>query len=245
MTDTHTLIHSLKRGLRSSGLTYADVAKELELSEASVKRLFSEKNMSLQRLEAICGMLGWDFSDLSNHALHHQQQIDQLSLEQEQEIAADLLLLIVTVSVINGFSFRDLIEHYAIDEHECVQKLATLDRLNLIELQPGNRIKRRIAQNFRWDPHGPIQAFFTEKVVDDFFNSRFTEQHEKLVVLNGLLSTKSNAELQQKLEVISAHFDDLRKQDAPLSMNEKAGHTLILALRQWRFPVFDKHLRQK
>jgi len=124
MSDSAQLITSLKRALRSKGVTYAQIAKELDLSEASVKRLFADNNMSLQRLERICRMIAWDFNDLATQAQHNRKKLDQLSSEQEQEIASDILLLIIAVSVINGYSFEDIISQYNIDEHECIQGLA-------------------------------------------------------------------------------------------------------------------------
>ena len=64
MEQTHQLIDTLKKELRRVGKTYADVAKELDLSEASVKRLFSERNFSLYRLEKTCTLIGIDMAEL-------------------------------------------------------------------------------------------------------------------------------------------------------------------------------------
>lgn len=50
MAQTKQLIDTLKRALKAQGLSYADVAKELNLSEASVKRLFSQSGFSLAQL---------------------------------------------------------------------------------------------------------------------------------------------------------------------------------------------------
>ena len=51
MPQTNDLLHTLKKLLKRHNKTYVDVAACLQLSEASVKRLFSEQNMSLQRLD--------------------------------------------------------------------------------------------------------------------------------------------------------------------------------------------------
>ena len=53
MSQTDQILTALKKCLRAKGLTYRDVAAALELSEASVKRLFSEQSFSLKRLEEI------------------------------------------------------------------------------------------------------------------------------------------------------------------------------------------------
>src|SRR5438067_8076083 len=59
------LTAALKRCLRSRGMTYAELGKQLRLSEASVKRVFSARSFTLKRMEAICGVLGLDFYELA------------------------------------------------------------------------------------------------------------------------------------------------------------------------------------
>ena len=47
------LIDALKRCLRAQNLTYRELAARIRMSEAAVKRMFSRRAMSLQRLEQI------------------------------------------------------------------------------------------------------------------------------------------------------------------------------------------------
>ncbi len=241
--QTAIIIATLKRELRSQGITYAQVGKTLALSEASIKRLFAEKNFTLQRLEQVCNMLNLEFDDLVVLNRNRQQQLEQLSHEQETQIAADITLLMIALSVINGFSFTDLIRYYQISEHECVQKLAQLDRLKFLELLPNNRIKLRIAPNFHWRTRGPIQAFFKEKVEKDFFNSHFDQDTEKLLVLNGLFSAPSNKRLQDKMEKLALEFNLQMQAENDLSIQQRHGTTMVLALRQWQYSLFKEKMR--
>lgn len=245
MNQSSELIKTLKKQLRASGVTYLDVARELDLSEASVKRLFSEESFTIQRLEKICEMAGLDFSDLVVLTQKSWHQLETLTMEQEKEIANDLVLLMVTVSVINGFSFSDLLNYYKITEHECIQKLAKLDRLGLLELLPGNRIKLRISPNFRWQRNGPIQKFFQSRVEKEFFSSRFEGEREKLLVLNGLFSPASNKLLQEKMEQFSHEFNDLHRRDSALPIGKKFGTTVVFALREWQYNLFADYVRKK
>ena len=64
MTETMLIIQTLKALLKQHNQTYADVARELDLSEASVKRLFSDGHFSLQRLAKICQLINMDIADL-------------------------------------------------------------------------------------------------------------------------------------------------------------------------------------
>ena len=239
MPQISLLIKTLKKELKAQGKTYLDVAELLELSEASVKRLFAEESFSLQRLEAVCHLIGLEITDLVQKMANEQRRISQLNEEQEQEIASDLILMLVTICVINGFSYEDIISRYTIKATECIQKLATLDRLKLIELLPNNRIKLLIAPNFSWLSNGPIQKFFRERVEKEFFSSPFSKDNENLIVLNGLLSKASNAEFQKKMQRLASEFTELVQADFGLPYDQRDGVSVILAIREWQYSFYD------
>lgn len=239
MPQTHQLIDTLKRSLRSQKKTYADVANTLNLSEASVKRLFADKNLSLLRLEQICHMLNMEISDLVQAMNEQVQRIEQLSHEQEEQLCSNRKLLLVTVCALNRWRFEEILAYYTISENELIHCLAQLDRLRIIELLPGNRIKLQISPNFHWIENGPIQRLFRARLQNDFFASNFDQSHEKLTVLNGMLSSKSNAELQKKMQRLAREFDELNNADAGLPLEQRQGMTMVLAVSNWRFGLFD------
>lgn len=245
MAQTSALLATLKKQLKAHGKTYADLAKALELSEASVKRLFAEENFTLHRLECACRFIGLQLEELVALMSKDQPQLRQLSLDQETVIAEDVLLLLITVNVINGYTMADLLDDYAIDQHECIRKLAHLDRLKIIELLPGNRIKLLVSPNFQWRPNGPIQQFFLSHVQREFFTSKFEGEHEKLLVLNGILSKASNLEMQKKIQKLAREFNDLIQTDASLPLSEKFGTTMVMAMRHWQYELFNEYLRGK
>lgn len=245
MEQTQQLIDTLKKELRSAGKTYADVAQQLELSEASVKRLFSERNLSLARLEKIASLIGMDLVELIEAMRRRQKLLTQLTEQQEKEIASDMLLVLVAVSVINGHTLADLLALYDLTEAQCIQKLAKLDRLKILELLPGNRIRMLVAPNFNWRPRGPIEKLFREKVEQDFFNSQFNKDSERLIVLNGVLSSAANAEMQSKIEKLAHEFNELIQRESKVPMSSKFGNTMVIALRQWRYSLFESYSRNK
>ena len=243
MKQTQQLLDTLKQQLRAQGKTYRCLAAHLALSEASVKRLFSERTFTLERLEQACDFIGLDIGELAALSRAAQTRLQALTRAQEAEIAEDTALLLVAISVINGFSFNDLLDYYALSEQECIRKLAHLDRLKLIDLLPGNRFRLRVAPNFSWLADGPIQRFFQLKVQQEFFNSRFNADTENLMVLNGVLSRASNQKLQTLMGKISQEINQLMKDDAALPMADRKGNTLVLALRQWQYPLFKQYMK--
>lgn len=243
MAQTREIIDTLKKALKAQGRTYADVAAAIGLSEASVKRLFARRSFSLARLDQVCQLLGIEISDLIQQMNEQRQSLQQLTVEQEKQLTSDVKLLIVTVCVLNRWTMDDILAWYTISEHECVRHLAKLDRLKIIELLPGNRIKLLVAPNFSWLENGPIQFFFQKKVGQEFFNTRFNRDDECLVVLNGMLSAQSNAEFQRKLRRLAREFDALNNDDAALELEERHGTTLVLAMRGWQYGLFTPFLK--
>ena len=160
MATSAGLVDVLKRELRTRGITYAQVARKLDLSEASVKRMFSRKDFSLKRLDQVCQLAGSEFSDLARALYLEESQISQLTPVQEKEIVSNRKLFLVAVCALNHVGFDQITSIYDVSKAECIQLLARLDRLGFIQLQPNNRIKLLVSRNFAWLPDGPIQRFF-------------------------------------------------------------------------------------
>ena len=81
-----------------------------------------------------------------------------------------------------------------------------------------------MAPNFSWRENGPIQLFFQKKISQEFFNTRFSRDDECLIVLNGMFSSQSNAELQRKLKRLAREFDLLNNDDAALDLAQSKRH---------------------
>ncbi len=150
MAQTSLIIKALKTCLKENNLTYVDVARALELSEASVKRIFSEENISLQRLDTVCRLLNMEICDLTRLAEKQHEEIKELTEEQEAEFVKQPKLLFVAYMLLNDFDFDSIAAYYQVEELEGVQLLAHLDRIKFIDLLPGNRVKLLTSRNFRW-----------------------------------------------------------------------------------------------
>ena len=243
MSQVELLIKSLKAAIKQHGKTYAHIAVSLKLSEASVKRLFSKKDLSLTRLEQICHAIGMTLSELVEMASQASPPISQLTVEQEQELANDHRLLLVTYLALNRLQFAEMTEYYDIDSHELVMLLAKLERLKILQLLPMNRIRLLTSRNFSWRKKGPIQRVYTEQIQRDFFNSTFEDQHENLVFLGGVLSENSLAQLNKRIQEMAHEFDVLAEKDQKLSRELKMSTGMVFAVRPIEFELFKKYKR--
>lgn len=240
MTTSTALVGALKRTLKANGLTYKDVAELLGLSEASVKRLFSEQSFTLARLETLCKALDLTLGDLVRLGETGTPVLSELGEAQERELVSDTRLLLVTVLVVNGWLFEEILMLYDFTEPQLIQNLARLDRLGLIELLPKNRIRLKISPNFAWRKHGPIEHYFSENVKNEFMQSRFDGPGETLSFQVGMLTPSSNAVVRRRLEQVAREFNELNREDLSAPFEERNGCSLILAVREWEPSAFSR-----
>lgn len=238
MAQTSLFISTIKACLKNKGLTYADVAERLDLSEASVKRIFSEENLSLQRLDQICQMMNMELCDLAKIAEQNQHEIQELTEEQEAEFVKQPKLLFVAYMLLNDFTFEEIKKHYNIEELEGIQLLAHLDRIKFIDLLPGNRVKLLTSRNFRWRRNGAIEKLFNQTIRKEFFQSRFSKPDECMKFGSGMVSRSTILIMHQKIEKLVADFNELAQQDASLPYSERIGVSMVGAIRPWEFSLF-------
>ena len=245
MAHSGALVEVLKRELRTRGVTYAQVARKLGLSEASVKRMFSRKDFTLKRLDQVCQLTNADFSDLARTLNREESLIAQLTQEQEKEIASSIKLFLVAVCALNHVTPEQIVEIYDISEAECVQLLLKLDRIGFIRLQPNNRIKLLVSRDFAWLPDGPIQRFFKQHGHGDYVRSRFDQPDEYFVAVNGMLSGSSRAAIVARLKRIAREFSELHNDDVRLPASQRLNMTMLVAIRHWELQSFTELRRKK
>jgi DNA-binding Xre family transcriptional regulator len=237
-------VGALKRALKNRGKTYSDVAAGLDMSEASMKRMFSSNNFTLQRLEAVCHFIDLEFSDLVRLADEAKNRISHLTESQEKELVSNPRLMLVALCARNNWQFEDIIDYYDISETECIGHLAKLDQIKLIELLPGNRFRLLIRPDFRWLSDGPIERFYSEQIQREFFSSAFARPDEERLFLTGALSRNAIEQLLRKLNNLAKEFAELHSEDMSLPMEERNNFGLVLALRPWELGAFSSLKRK-
>ena len=91
MNEISQLIKTLKRRLKIQGMTYRELAAALNLSEASVKRLFASERFTLERIVEIANLLGFTLAELAAEAAVSENRLHTLSEEQEKELVQSAL----------------------------------------------------------------------------------------------------------------------------------------------------------
>ena len=243
MRASDLLTETLKRELKARGLTYAGLADRLGLSEASVKRMFSNRNFDLKRLDAVLAALEIDFAQLAAGLRRDERLISGLAWSQEEEIVADPLLFTVAVCALHLMDFGQITRIYRISDAQCVACLARLDRIGFLRLLPNNRWRLLVSRTFQWIPDGPIARYFRSQA-QDFFDWRFDGPGEAMQVLNVRVSEEARVALLARLQQVLREYSDQHNADARLPLARRHPMSVLVAARPWE-PRFMAGLRRE
>lgn len=231
------LVAELKRTLREQGLTYAQIARSMKLSLPTIKRMFSKEDFTLARFERICELAGCSLTELAARARERSPPVRQLTLAQERQIVSDPRLLLVTWLVMNHQTLQDILRDYSLTEPEVLKAFFQLDRLKVIELQPGNRVRLLISRHFSWRPGGPVQRFIYDRMLRDFLSSSFAAEDEEFWFHGGELSEGSIATLKRALRTAARECTViLDGEKAP--REQRHGTAFVIAMRRWNYSGF-------
>lgn len=236
------LFDGLKMHLKARGLTYADVARALKISEATVKRIFATRNCALERLDAICELLQVDLAELSRGMPRETKLITRLKREQEEELMSDPALLLVAVSALHQMRVDEIVATYALSEAQCVALLLRLERIGILELHEGNRIRLRIARTFSWIPDGPIMRYVRSQT-PDFFEHGFEAPGELMQMISVRVSAGAQVALLRQVEQIAREYSEQHNADARLPLAQRQPVSVLLAVRPWEPALFKRFRR--
>lgn len=243
MTPSTWILDALRSSLKADGISYAELARRLDVSYASVKRWMSTGQFSLAQLDAILQASGIEWSRIAGAGRSEEHLIDRLSWEQEARLVADPELLLVALAAMNHLGVAEITAGYRLDEARCVHQLLTLDRMGFLELLPGNRIRMRVARTFAWIRGGPIERHFRSCVADFFDADTSGDESEALSVTSGMLSPASIAWLGERIRQLGQDVTRMHHRDAAVPYAEKSLFTVLAAGRPWE-PASMRALRR-
>jgi DNA-binding Xre family transcriptional regulator len=238
MSTTADLVLVLKKELKSAQMTYADLARALNMAESSVKRMLAKGDMPLSRIDAICRALKLDFAELARRVADAQPLLKEMTQEQEKAVVADKKLLLCAICVLSQWTLEQITSHYRLSEAEGIKYFVQLDRIGIIELRPLNRYRLKLAKTFRWRAHGPVMNYFRENAVLDYFAGGFDGPGEGVLLVHGSVSRSVASSFLERMQRVAQDFAQQHQADQKLREKDREGYTLLLAMRSWEFEAF-------
>ena len=241
---TSFVFEGLKAHLKARGMTYAEVARALKVSEPTVKRIFSTRNCTLERLESLCELVQVDLADLARGLPRADRYIHRLTHEQEEELIRDPALLLVAVAAIHQLRVDEMVGVYRLDEAQCIKLLLRLEKLGILELHERNRIRLLLSRTFSWIPDGPIMRYVISQAAD-FFDHSFDAPGEVMRVLNLRISKDAQVALLRQMEQLAREYAEQAAADAHLPLDQRPALSVLFAARAWWPRIFKGLGRQE
>ena len=234
---TREIVETLKRILKARGMTYAGLAGALRLSTPTVKRMFSQRSFTLDRLEEILRVLEIDFYELARMSHGRREGPVELALEQETALAKDARLFTVFWLLCNEWRFDEIVAEFRVGAAQITAFFARLERLRLIDWRPGNRARLRVPKHYVWRAGGPLRKAYGLKVVTEFMRSRFDSPLDAFRFEAQELSAESAIVVKRRLERVAAEINDLVGMDAAAPGKKRVTLGVLLACRPWNISI--------
>lgn len=240
MSQIDQFLNALKRGLKSKNIIYKDLAQSLNLSESSVKRILSDKSISLERIEEICRATDISFAEICKNANFEEGPLGQtLSKEQERVLADNPRLLHYFIMLNDGLSPQRIEKDYEISSNESKKYLLQLDKINLIELHPRDRVKLKTkSQALRFRRDGAVGKTLFAQTKNSFLYYDFEEEHDYIRFANNTFSHNSLAKFKKKFDKLVAEIqEEARLLGEDEENSQEVG--ILLAMRPWKYSSLD------
>ncbi|HTQ77374.1 MAG TPA: helix-turn-helix transcriptional regulator [Burkholderiales bacterium] len=231
---TREIVETLKRVLKARGMTYAELARALRVSTPTVKRMFSEKSFTLERLEAILGVLETDLYEVAKLAREaNGGGKGELSVEQETALAKDTRLFSIFWLVTNEWTFDEILAEFRVSAAQLTAYYARLARLRLIDWRPGNRTRLTVPKRYVWRRGGPLRKVYGARVINEFVRSRFDSPVDAFHFDAVELTHDSALVVKRRLERVAAEINALIEADAAAPAKKRVALGVLLAFRPW------------
>ena len=229
-TDQALLLAELKGVLRDRNIRYRDIAERLKLSETTIKRNLAGRGLSLATLEAVCVIAGIRLIDLAEMAARRSNaKACVLTAEQEQGLADDPFVAFIFLLLRYDWSPQDIQKEFCLNEPNLILHLRRLERLRLLDLFPGNRVRLLTVRYPEWLPGGPLRRAVDDSMRMHFEKMDFHDRRSVWELETVKLSAGSIAKLRQMIATLAHRMRDLAAEDRSLPLNHTEWYSMLCA----------------
>ena len=240
MSQIDQFLAAMKRALKAKNIIYKDLAHSLDLSESSIKRILSDKSIGLDRIEEICKACDISFAEICKNA-NFEEDISTYTLSKDQEkiLADNPRLLHYYILLNDGFSAIKIEKDFEINSNESKKLLLQLDKLNLIELHPRDRVKMKHKGNLlRFRRDGAVGKALFIQTKNNYLNHEFDTDKDYIRFSNNSFTQESLGKFKKKLDKL---VSEIQEEARLVDRDDKSASDMgiLLAFRPWEYTSLD------
>lgn len=234
-----SFLNALKKALKAKGITYKMLAEQLKISEASVKRVFSQGSLTLERVATILEWAELSFLDVSQMMdTNPQEKPQDLTLEQEEIFAKDHGLCAFFYHILYGWTAKELKRSGLFDDSSMNRFKSRLCELGLAAPAAKGDIKLLVGRGVKWHPQGPMIKVYGPALRAEFFDGDFEGSGSFRDFSTRSLTVSSQITIRKKLKVLLDEIDSMAASDNIFAAAETEPTAFFLAMRPFYFSFF-------
>ena len=214
---------ALKSALKKKGVTYKQVAEQLNVSEKTIKRLFKDKDCSLSRLNEICAAINLSIYDLLEFARHYNEPLTELSLDQQIYLQKHPYHFSFLFFLSMGHDIDEIQDCYALTDISIFRYLRDLDKHGFLELGAENQFRLLVEGKLLMRLHGPLHDIIKQRN-QTFLEHTLDHDGEAFTHFNSsfrYMSPQTFHELNEDLAVLSKKYRKLAYQNEMILPKDK------------------------
>lgn len=239
MSISRLILARIKQNLNMRGIRYKQVAKELNVTESTVKRWFSSGGLSLSQLDQMCTLLELDLNQIAKIDSSFLIR-ETFSTLQEEFFVKNELAFILFYLLSSNVTVEKIKTILQISQQEFEQTLLQLDKNELIELHPGGKVRLLADTHTWWHPRGVLAKKYYEVIKNDFIMSDFSSSREEQWFFSGPLTVSSQEIISKKMNVLAHEIREIYRLDQ--RDKDAKNITLFCGMRPWIFPLLKTYL---
>ena len=240
MNDTTALIETLKRILKSKKITYALIAKELGISEASVKRTFSESSFTMERFGKICELADLTITEVATLTkVSSDDDHYQYTNEQEHFFAENPKYLAFFDMLIRLGSVKNVVaERPHLTDRKVANYMKQLDAMGLIERLGDHKFRFRVSRHVTWIKNGPLRKKFLPLAKNDFIQHGFSEPNSNFEFSSVQLSASSIEKISTKIRELASEIRYIADLEKKINI-DTTDYGFMISMRPWKFDLLE------
>jgi len=222
----------LKRVMKSKKITYSKLAMKLGMSESGIKKIFSSRDCSLNKLSEICTVLELKFEDVLALIESPSVETKELGLaEQTYFLKHYECFKLFWLLVYDQMALEEIQIKLNIKKAKLYQYLKKLEEFSLIEWLPNDRVKPINSTYVLWKNKGEfikkIKISWSKSILDDALNEiKGNEAYFSLRYLR--LTSRSHDEFTKAVHELILEFE--KRSVRELATNDKREISFYRAL---------------
>ncbi len=216
------LFEVIRQVMKSRQITYVDLASRLDVSEATIKRLFSDRDCKVSRLLEICDELDISITDVVDNAKRPNPEQNLFPRSVEVALANTPSLFHFYILLLDAVPVASIMKYYDLTRSDIFLYSRDLERLGLTEKEANGQIKLKTNFPVRFRHRGPLHRMLKQKNMD--FLSDIMDRHENeddiLITVSRKMQKETAQLIRTELEELKRKVNKLAGQDQSLTEQE-------------------------